>query len=226
LVSTLNIWKAEILIDATKDKSPRNRYGSYVAMDQIIRGLDRPANLQSNSDNMEMMWSIRELVRLNCRPPRSNWRSIPEDKRWPQETVLGVADDIEKTRLGHNLSWFLGKNKGIPTEVIRNSCGLFDFSRWTPNLADESGRWAHMTECQTGHPDQCSETMWREIIEGRMLFRNGSHTYVRTGGLLNDFNIAMERAFEDLRDKLTGGGTETPMTMEQVAVPEDPNPYR
>jgi len=130
IVVDIPMCKIEIQEDTEELPSQHSSYSGYVSMDQIMRHTDCPENIYSYKGSMEVIGSIRRLAANHRLKPRTTWGEISSDKRWSGESALGIAEELEASRLNGVIPWLVKRNNEMQEDLIVGSCAKYDYSRW------------------------------------------------------------------------------------------------
>ena len=89
------IWKVSYRNNPMDDAYPGDGWCGYLAIDQIMRNANDPANISEPCDQRLLASSLGDIVKYGIGHFRNNWRSLrPETVKFDKEVVLSVIDTL------------------------------------------------------------------------------------------------------------------------------------
>jgi len=118
ILETEKMWRISYKNDPEDDKYPGRGWCGYLAIDQVRRKASQPAVISTNKGKMELIETLKEIVKIGQGDFRPTWRSLPRGAvRYPKEIVLSVIESLEQANSFLSIR-SLELERWLPTKVI------------------------------------------------------------------------------------------------------------
>ena len=184
------VWK--VLLAPSREEfsgTPGRGYCGFIAMDRIINGMNRTINTDTNEGISEIVNITSTLIQHSKQPLRHNWTNIGHQHRSPREALEATKNHLLINRSNWISLQQLPEKKWLNGGSLLGNCKMWDFSRWS--LGPASGTLLSMEESQFQQSTQACSDEWIKILQSNMLCHERHHFYTRSGGLEEDFLIAV-----------------------------------
>ena len=183
------IWKVSYRNNPLDDAYPGDGWCGYLAIDQIIRDVDSPANIKVPSDQRLLASTLGDIVKYGIGHYRVNWRSLRLGAvRYDKEVVLSVIDTLTQATsflpppVLHIERW-------LPTRMLMGLFSKHNFSKWTMDPDNEDFNILADGQLSCGSTTNVEE--WRIVSLGKLMTIRRGHYHVRSASWQDD----MEEGF-------------------------------